>query len=73
MGFIAFESGVFTLPLDYYSEQLEQLNGLKRLEQSKTLVVAVFSVDAYPFLAFSDPTYHLEDTGIGVFLLNCAA
>ena len=35
MGFIAFESGVFTLPLDYYSEQLEQLNGLKWLEQSK--------------------------------------
>ena len=38
-----------------------------------TLVVAVISVDAYPFLAFSDLTCHLEDTGIGVFWLHCAA
>ena len=36
------------------------------------LVVAVISVDAYPFLAFSDLTCHLENTGIGVFLLHCA-
>ena len=28
--------------------------------------------DAYPFLAFSDLTCHLEDTGIGVFWLHCA-
>ena len=39
-----------------------------------TLVVAVISVDAYPFLAFlADLTFHLEDTGIGVFWLHCAA
>ena len=38
-----------------------------------TLVVAVISVDAYPFLAFSDLTCHLEDTGIGVSWLHCAA
>ena len=38
-----------------------------------TLVVAVISVDAYPFLGFSDLTCHLEDTKIGVFLLHCAA
>ena len=38
-----------------------------------TLVVAVISVDVYPFLAFSDLTYHLEDTGIGVFWLHSAA
>ena len=38
-----------------------------------TLVVAVISVDAYPFLAFSDLTCHLEDTVIGVFWLLCAA
>ena len=31
------------------------------------------SIDAYPFLAFSDLTCHLQDTGIGVFWLNCAA
>ena len=37
------------------------------------LVVAVISVDAYPLLAFSDLTYHLEDTGTGVFWLHCAA
>ena len=36
------------------------------------LRVAVISVDAYLFLAFSDLTYHLEDTGIGVFWLHCA-
>ena len=42
--------------------------GLGRL----TLVVAVISVDAYPLLAFSDLTCHLEDTGIGVFWLHCA-
>ena len=37
------------------------------------LVVAVISVDAYLFLAFSDLTRHLEDTGIGVFWLHCSA
>ena len=42
--------------------------GLGRL----TLVVAVISADVYPFLAFSDLTCHLEDTGIGVFWLHCA-
>ena len=36
------------------------------------LVVAVISVDAYPFLGFSDLTCHLEGRGIGVFLLRCA-
>ena len=29
-----------------------------------TLVVPVISVDAYPFLAFSNLTCHLEDTGM---------
>ena len=37
------------------------------------LVVAVINVDAYPLLAFSDLTCHLEDKGIGVFWLHCAA
>ena len=36
------------------------------------LVLGVISVDAYPFLPFSDLTCHLEDTGIGVFWLHCA-
>ena len=30
-------------------------------------MVAVISVGAYHFLAFSDSTCHLEDTEIGVF------
>ena len=34
-------------------------------------MVAVTSVDAYPFLAFSYLTCHLKDTGIGVFWLHC--
>ena len=29
------------------------------------------SVNDYPFLAFADPTNHLEDMGIGVFWLDC--
>ena len=36
------------------------------------LVVAGGSVDANPFLAFSDLTCYLEDTGIGVFWLHWA-
>ena len=36
-------------------------------------MVAVVSVDAYPFLTFSDLTCRLEDMGIGVFWLYCVA
>ena len=36
-------------------------------------MVAVISVHAYPFFDFSDLTCHLDDTGIGVFWLDCAA
>ena len=35
-------------------------------------MVAGISADAYPFLAFSEMTCHLEDTGISVFWLQCA-
>ena len=38
-----------------------------------TLVVPVITVDAYPFLAFSEVTCHLEETGISVFWLHRAA
>ena len=38
----------------------------------RMLVIAVISVDAYRFLAFSDLTCHLQDTGIGVFWFHCA-
>ena len=36
-------------------------------------MVVVISVDADPFLAFLDLTYQLEDTGICVYWLHCAA
>ena len=36
-------------------------------------MVALISADAYPFLAFSDMTCHLEDTVIRFFWLHCAA
>ena len=36
-------------------------------------MVAVITVNAYPFLAFSDLTCLFEDTGIGVFCLHCVA
>ena len=42
--------------------------GLRRL----MLLVDVISVDAYPFLAFSELTCHLEDTEIGVSWLHYA-
>ena len=35
-------------------------------------MIAAISVDAYPFLAFSHLTCHLEVTAVGVFWLNCA-
>ena len=38
-----------------------------------TPVVAKIGVDAYPLLAFSGLTCHIEDAGIGVFWLHCAA
>ena len=47
--------------------------GVKILGWVGYWVVAVISVDAYPFLAFSDLTCHLEDTGIGLFRLHCPA
>ena len=34
-------------------------------------MVPVISVDAYPFLAYSHLTCHLEDTGTGVFWFHC--
>ena len=36
-------------------------------------MVAVISVDAYLFLAFSNLTCHLEDARIGFFSLHSAA
>ena len=35
------------------------------------MVVAMISIDAYPFLASSNLTCHLEDTAIGVSWFQC--
>ena len=35
-------------------------------------MVAIININAYPFLAFSDLTFHHTDTGIGVFWLLSA-
>ena len=62
----SFPVGLVKTKSDFIVRSVE--TGLGR----RILVVAVISVDAYPFLAFSDLTFHLEDTGIGVFWLHCA-
>ena len=62
----SFPIGLVKTESDFTVKSVE--TGLGR----RMLVVAVISVDAYPFLAFSDLTCHLEDTGIGVFWLHCA-
>ena len=49
-----------------------KLNLALLLDQLR-LAVAVISVDAYPFLAFSDLTCYLEHMGVGVFWLHCDA
>ena len=64
----SFPIGLVKIKSDLLLDQL-------RLALGDELVVAVISVDAYPaypFLAFSDLTCHLEDTGICVFWLHCA-
>ena len=72
----------------FYIDQLRTLSSSAGLVKTKfsfivrsvetslgrwTIVVAVISVNAYPFLPFSDLTCHLEDMRIGVFWLHCAA
>ena len=63
----SFPIGLVTTESNFLVRSVE--TGLGRL----TLVVSVISVDVYPFLSFSDLTCHLEDKGIGVFWLHCAA
>ena len=63
----SFPIGLVKTKSDFIVESVE--TGLGKL----MLVVAVISVDVYPCLTFSDLTCHLEDTGIGVFRLHCAA
>ena len=46
------------------------LDQLRLVQGNQLLIVAVISVDAYPFLRFSDLTCNVEDTGVAVF--GCA-
>ena len=64
-----FTIGLVKAESDIFVRSVE--NSLER----RMLVVAVLmlSVDAYPFLAFSNLTCNIEDTRIGVFLLHCTA
>ena len=63
----SFPSGLVKTKSDFIVGSVE--TGLGRW----TLVLAVISVDAYPFLTLSDLTCHLQDTGIGAFWLQGAA
>ena len=62
-----FSYGLFKTESDFIVRSVEIGLG------SRMQVVPVISVDAYPFLAFLDLACHLEDMGIGVFWLHCAA
>ena len=59
--------GLVKTKSDFIVRSIE--TGLGRL----MLVAAVIIVDAYPFLAFSDPNFHLEDMRIGAFCLHSPA
>ena len=63
----SFPIGLVKIDSNFIVRSVE--TGLGRL----MLVVAVISINVYLFLAFSDLTCHLEDTGIGNFWLHCAA
>ena len=56
-----FPIGLVKTESDFIVRSVE--TDLRRLR----LAVAVISVDSCPFLAFSNLTCHLEDTGTGVF------
>ena len=62
----SFPIGLVKTESDFIVRSVE--TGLGRL----TLVVALINLDTYSFLAFSDLTCHLEDTGIRVFWLYSA-
>ena len=63
----SFPTGLVTTESDVTVKSVE--TGIGRW----SLAVVVISVDAYPFLAFSDLTRHLEDTKTGVLGLHYAA
>ena len=62
----SFPSGLIKTEFGFIVRSVETILEIWRL------LVAVISVDAYPFLAFSNLIYHIEDMGIAVWL-HCAA
>ena len=57
-------------PSDLFTKSDFTVVSVKTSLKKWMLVVAVISVVAYPFLAFSDVTCTLEDTAIGLFWLH---
>ena len=64
-----------SLPIELVKTKSDFIVGFVETSLGKwALVVAVISVDTYPFyLTISDLTCHLDDTGIGFFWLHGAA
>ena len=62
-----------SFPIRLVKSESESLESVETDLGRKTLVVAVITVDAYPFLGFSDLTCHLQDTGIIAFWLHCVS
>ena len=62
-----FPNGLVKIESDFIGRSVEIDSG------RWMLVVAVISVDAYPFFVLLDLTCHLEDTGIGVSCLHSIA
>ena len=62
-----------SFPISLVKTKSDFIVGSVETGLGKWTLVVVISVDAYPFLVFSDLASHLEDTEIGVFCLHCAA
>ena len=60
-----------SFPIEFVKTESDFI--VRSVETDGSCVVAVISLDTYSFLAFSDLTCHLKDTGISFFWLHCAA
>ena len=73
MGFHINESCTPLFPIGLYKTESDFIvTSVKTGRGRGMLVVAVTIADAYPFLAFTDLTSHLEHIGIGFLWLHCA-
>ena len=64
--------GLEQFQFDHANNLFEDHRSVETGLERGMLVVAVISVNGYPFLAFSDLTCHHDEMGIGVFWLHCA-